>query len=72
MAFQLNAMEFHGLPWTLCYFHGISVEFYGIQVKFNGISWNAMEFHGMPWTFTFVIRQQNEINAPNILDLVVK
>ena len=40
MTFQLNsmtsrwnAMEFHGMPWTLYYFHGISVELYGIQVE---------------------------------------
>ena len=46
MAPRWNAMEFHGMPWTLCYFHGISVELYGIQVECHGIPWNAMECHG--------------------------
>ena len=46
MASRWNAMEFHGMPWTLCYFHGISVEFYGIQVEFHGMPWNSMECHG--------------------------
>ena len=52
-------MEFHGMPWTLYYFHGISVEFYGIQVECHGIPWNAMDvilfpwhFSGIPWHFS--------------------
>ena len=36
VAFRWNAMGFHGMPWTLYYFHGISVEFYGIQVECHG------------------------------------
>ena len=40
IASRWNAMEFHGMTWTLYYFHGISVKFHGIQ-------WNAMEFHGI-------------------------
>ena len=35
-----------GMPWTLCYFHGISVELYAIQVECHGIPWNSMECHG--------------------------
>ena len=53
MASRWNAMDFYGMPWTLCYFHGISVELYGIQVECHGILWNAMEFHGMPWTLCY-------------------
>ena len=26
-----------GMPWTLHYFHGISVKFHGISVEFHGI-----------------------------------
>ena len=49
MASRWNAMDFYGMPWTLCYFHGISVEFYGIQVECHGIPWNAMDVMLFPW-----------------------
>ena len=39
IASRWNAMEFHGMPWTLYYFHGISVDSMASR-------WNAMECHG--------------------------
>ena len=50
-----NAMEFHGMTWMLCYFHGISVEFYGIQVECHGIPWNAMDVILFPWHFSGIL-----------------
>ena len=54
MASRWNAMEFHGMPWTLCYLHGILVELYGIQMECHGIPWDtedriilAVEIHGI-------------------------
>ena len=45
-------MEFHGMSWTLFYFHGISVEFCGIQMECHGIPWNAMDVILFPWHFS--------------------
>ena len=47
-----NAMEYHGIQKIaivsmvsmLCYFHGISAEFYGIQVEFCGMPCNSMGY----------------------------
>ena len=55
MASRWNAMDFYGMPWTLCYFHGISVELYGIQVECHGIPWNAMDVMLFPWYFSGII-----------------
>ena len=43
MASRWNAMECHGMPWTLHYFHGISVKFHGISVR-GSKQWKSMEF----------------------------
>ena len=51
IASRWNAMEFHGMPWTLYYFHGISVEFYGIQVECHGMPWTLYYFHGISVKF---------------------
>ena len=55
MASRWNAMDFYGMPWTLCYFHGISVVLYGIQVECHGIPWNAMDVMLFPWYFSGII-----------------
>ena len=44
-------VEFHGMPWMLCYFHGISVEFYSIQVECHGMPWTLYYFHGISVKF---------------------
>ena len=46
-------MECHGIPWTLCYFDGISVEFYGIQVECHEIPWDTWHPGGMAWTLCY-------------------
>ena len=43
------------MPWMLCYFHGISVEFYSIQVEYHGIPWNAMDVILFPWHFSGIL-----------------
>ena len=37
--------------WFLCYFHGISVELYGIQAEFHGMPWMLCYFHGISVEF---------------------
>ena len=54
MASRWNAVEFHGIQniaivymvtmLFLRYFHGISVELYGIQVECCGMPWNSMGY----------------------------
>ena len=51
-----NAMEFHGMPWMLCYFHechGRYIVSMAFQWNSMASRWNAMEFHGMPWTLYY-------------------
>ena len=48
-------MEFHGMSWTLYYFHDISEELCGIQMECHGIPWNAIDVILFPWHFSGII-----------------
>ena len=58
-----------GMPWTLCYFYDIPVEFYGIQVECHGIPWNATDIILFPWHFNGIIWHPGGIpwNAMDII-----